>query len=476
MNRLKDAEKRKDETIQETSIKFGRAEYDKEISSIFENIPVTKFLAPILSRKKVGMLTGQRGTGKTHLIMALEKEIPVKIYELDKEKLREGIVNFVPITNPEKPKITVVDDVHYLIKSMMVSRLLGGAVSEEVVVGKLEDFAKESKENGTKLILVADTGPAGLAMRFAKEPNIKRLLTILDGAFDSIDDKTYFCTYLGKAYDGSREKQNILNLDFRGSPVYYYDTPGVDTKEMTRRIARQFKMRDVPYAFYDARSGTERYQIDKEGYIDNVNSNVFDDAQINSNSGLRKTIATFRQLMVVSHVLGEISTNKLGLMVGWHNEDSEGRVTSVSFSNTEIEGIVKSNEELSENARKILINACRRGRKVSSFDFRKPVFWSVERDRNSNVDASVMELKNVGYIELKEQTLVDFAFDLTRKLRQRSASFSTELDLVRNAILNVYNKNTVGYGSKELVRQMLNAETDEGMLAVMINHDLSFEG
>ncbi len=205
----------------------GRAEFKKksEVSDCFEGVPALAMLAPLFaySIEKDGrtrLLIGNRGTGKTHLLklMAIEGT-PIQLYELDKEKLEKGKLDYYALFKHTEPAAVVVDDLHYLLKAMYVAQLKGMPLKEEQVLDRLAEFRTLAEILEAPLIFVADEGPAGLSMRFAKPESKKRFLGLMDSCTDTPDDCQMYYKHLGTLGPTSHHK--TVNLDYRGCMQSY---------------------------------------------------------------------------------------------------------------------------------------------------------------------------------------------------------------------------------------------------------------
>lgn len=209
----------------------GRAEYETGIFKPFEGVSPKYLLAPLFSERMEQrrdyfhpkMVIGARGCGKTYLLkslaQSLSKDSGAEIFYLDKIALEDGLIKYDKRQWGRKPIITVVDDLHFLVKMMQVSKAIGGSVEENGVLKILERFRNYAK--GTDMIqtFVSDEGPSGLAMRFEEE-NRKRFLELFDGCIDTSSDSQYFRAYLGKHYTS---RANVVNLDSRGCMAQYRD-------------------------------------------------------------------------------------------------------------------------------------------------------------------------------------------------------------------------------------------------------------
>ena len=207
----------------------GRAEYETGIFRPFEGVSPKYLLAPLFSERKAErgghfhpkMVVGARGCGKTYLLkslaQSLAKDSGVEIFYLDKVALEDGLIKYDKMQWGRKPVITVVDDLHFLVKMMQVSKAVGGTVEEEGVLKILERFRNYAKETGMIQTFVSDEGPSGLAMRFEEE-NKRRFLGLLDECVDTSSDMQYFRVYLDKHYTS---RANVVNLDNRGCVAQY---------------------------------------------------------------------------------------------------------------------------------------------------------------------------------------------------------------------------------------------------------------
>lgn len=192
----------------------GRAEYQSNIEDCFEGVPARYIFAPHLLDYHPKLIIGDRGVGKTHLIKLLSKDVPVKTYDLDKEGLYENRLRWRVTSPEEKPLITIVDDVHYLLKFMQLARLEYGIDCEESVLRKLEWFKERAEKQNSILFYVADESPAGLMARFEDDENKKKFLMFFKGCLSTSDDAQVFYHYFKE--DHSLTNKNILDLNYRG--------------------------------------------------------------------------------------------------------------------------------------------------------------------------------------------------------------------------------------------------------------------
>jgi len=209
--------------------KLGRAEYEN-VTDCFEGIPASKIMRPLYQNDDTKMLLGERGIGKTHLIKLLSKEIPVDVYSLDKLKLMEGKVSYFKSSSCENPKLTFIDDVHYLTKFMHMLKLDGYKVDERKYIDGLVMIAEESRRKGSIPVFISDDGPYGLSSRFEEE-NRADFLKVLDKCVADGFDAEAFYSYLGEFYP----VDNVIHLSHRGveSPAQAYHFRNMYDKVLT---------------------------------------------------------------------------------------------------------------------------------------------------------------------------------------------------------------------------------------------------
>jgi len=295
-----------------TEVSLGRAEYQTTIDDCFESVPASYILKEALNPEHVGMVVGDRGSGKTHLLRLLAKEIPLDIYVLDKESINEGTIRYSRSIVSESPKITVVDDLHYLLKTMQLTSYGDNPISEEEVVDKLYGFKEESKRLGSQLIFVSDDGPAGLSMRFQDQEQKARLMRLLEGCVDTGDDSTIFGNVIGK-YQYT-EQQYVVNLNRRGLKRFFNKR----FKQTRQNILRDLNMKDIPFVYFDLHNDYDKilYEFDEERNIVPGKEWGYDEAVVYPIFSPEIKIASIRELVVVTSDLGEISRKSLKLDIG----------------------------------------------------------------------------------------------------------------------------------------------------------------
>ncbi|MDD5181865.1 MAG: AAA family ATPase [Candidatus Nanoarchaeia archaeon] len=174
--------------------KLCRAEYDNSISDCFEGVPATYMFTPLFKDYETKLVTGDRGVGKTHLFRLLAKEIPIELYALDKKKLiKKASVEYTLLEKTKdnrKPVLVVVDDLHYLLKSMQLYNIKKGECGEEKILDNLEQWKEYAKENKAVLAFVADDSIYGLSERFSKDENKKRFLEFFKKCVHTGEDET----------------------------------------------------------------------------------------------------------------------------------------------------------------------------------------------------------------------------------------------------------------------------------------------
>ena len=84
--------------------------------------------------------------------------MPIEINILDKEQIFDGVVSYSTIKSQDKARLIIVDDLHYLLKTMQVIKIETGEVSEKAIIENLEGFKDYAKEMDATLVFVADEG------------------------------------------------------------------------------------------------------------------------------------------------------------------------------------------------------------------------------------------------------------------------------------------------------------------------------
>ena len=167
------------------SYELGRAEFDVEIQSCFEDIPIQDLMAPLFFNKEPKLIIGDRGVGKTHLLKLLSTKVPIEHFVLDKEQLFNGKVSYTPIESQKEPDLIIIDDLHYLLKAMYLIKLDTGDVSETAIVENLRKFKSYSQEKKSTLVFVSDEGISGLSLRF-EEKNRGKFIELFGNCIDKI--------------------------------------------------------------------------------------------------------------------------------------------------------------------------------------------------------------------------------------------------------------------------------------------------
>jgi energy-coupling factor transporter ATP-binding protein EcfA2 len=337
--------------------KLGRAEFDTEIMDNFEDISIKYLMAPLFLNNETKLIIGERGVGKTHLLRLLAKEIPSEIYILDKEQIFEGVVSYSPIQSVKHPQIVIVDDLHYLLKTMQIIKLDSGGVSEDAIIINLNDFKQYADSKKATLVFVADEGVSGLSLRF-DEGNRKRFLELFGNCVDSPDDAGFLMKYFPNR-KFSTTRNNVLNLNDRGTLSFYRNTinyiNSLEQREVemgdfenellnasrqferrllnaSEKVVNQFKMRDIPFGVY----GSLNEDIDEITffhYFINDAGNISPYPYLVERKGIpimtkeidnkfetykytkRTQFASFRQLKILYDTFGEISMKKLEINI-----------------------------------------------------------------------------------------------------------------------------------------------------------------
>jgi hypothetical protein len=180
------------------------------VGSLFEGKDA-KPLRPLLKEgnERTGVIIGPSGSGKTQVVLALSKQMRVRIHELDKGALSEKRVSFYQISDVDNPEVIVIDDVHFLLNDMHLRGL-----SEEGVLGELESIADSARKCGAKLILVMDSPISNFAGLFGKEENIKRFLRLVKGCIANESDGWCFNEHIGREIEDF-SKHGVLDLSKR---------------------------------------------------------------------------------------------------------------------------------------------------------------------------------------------------------------------------------------------------------------------
>jgi hypothetical protein len=198
--------------------RLGRAEFEENIESCFEGVPASHILAPAFDERiNTGIVYGDRGSGKTRLLRQLATEVPIIHYTLDKDKLQEGIVDYVKLTDSENPLTIVIDDEHYLLKAAQLSTLNKGNLTYDTAVSKLEDITNEAKESNIRVIHVMDESPGAISLRISDEKIRKRYLNLMRGCVANEIDNVMFGKYFEEIY----KESNTVDLNNRLNTKQY---------------------------------------------------------------------------------------------------------------------------------------------------------------------------------------------------------------------------------------------------------------
>lgn len=218
--------------------KLCRAEYDDSISDCFEGVPATYIFAPLFCDYDTKLVTGDRGVGKTHLFRVLARETPIELYSLDKEKLIENAqVKYNLLEAPKhnkRPNLVVVDDLHYLLKSMQLYSMKKGECREENVLDNLDAWEKYAKDNKAVLVFVADDCIYGLSERFSKNENKKRFLEIFKKCVHTGDDEVAI-------FNNRIKDSGYFNFNLNNRGIGSISNPDFDTTLMSEIWSEELK-------------------------------------------------------------------------------------------------------------------------------------------------------------------------------------------------------------------------------------------
>ncbi len=211
----------------------GRAEYEsvKEKELFERKSPLDLFPWPGEDGYDVGLLLGGIGEGKTFFAKKLAEYRPTRIYQLNKDDIAKGKLNYELYEDAPKPKVIVFDDLHHVTRVMRLGYLRGNPLIEEgQVIRIMEGVIGEAKEADAKLIFVSDESPGGLAHNFKVEENKKKFLALLKDA-TTPDDVSAYLTYFGEV---PHVRRNFYWLRSR------------ITNEMSSEMRKEFGMTDIP--------------------------------------------------------------------------------------------------------------------------------------------------------------------------------------------------------------------------------------
>lgn len=212
----------------------GRAEYEDIVGKeLFEGVSATSLYPWMTTAFDIndykGLVIAERGTGKTFFGRMLAQEIPTKFYILDKGKL-----NYIMFMESDsKPKLYILDDMHFLLPAMRLGILKDSPVREEgEVLRMLKNIANEAKESKAKCVFMSNEGPAGLSANFLNENNRREFLELMYDCYVTSDDDLYFNRYL-KKYSS-----------LKGSNVYKFRED--INNELSVKIRKELGMNDTP--------------------------------------------------------------------------------------------------------------------------------------------------------------------------------------------------------------------------------------
>lgn len=207
----------------------GRAEYEKvEDQELFEGKPALSIF-PWLRTKRPGkgMIIGERGLGKTFLALKIAEETPTRMYQLNKKTL-----DYELYKDASRPRVIIIDDLHYLMQVMRLGYLEGSPyIREEEVIQILKDISDDAEKEESKLVFVSDEGPGGLSYNFQKERNRKEFLGLFKGCVCTADDTTLMLNCFGEVYTRS---ENVYMLREH------------ITDELSVNMRKELGMTDIP--------------------------------------------------------------------------------------------------------------------------------------------------------------------------------------------------------------------------------------
>ncbi len=329
----------------------GRAEFDNNIKDCFEDISITFLMAPLFANNEPKLIIGDRGVGKTHLLKLLSTEKPIEIFTLDKERIFDGVVSYSSIKPNRELELIIVDDLHYLLKTMQVIKLDTGEVSENAIIENLQNFKKYASKKNATIVFVADEGIAGLSLRF-KEENRKRFLEIFGHCVDTPDDARFLVKYFEDQIVPTT-RNNVLNLNNRGTLSFYRGLgdyiatiQGNEKSEFDKKLIQaskrfekkilnasenvvdEFRLVDIPFGFYGSLNDKFdedtyfHYYVNENGYLSPfpylverkgipILTKEIDKRYETYKYSEKTQFASFRQLKILFDEFGEISMRKL---------------------------------------------------------------------------------------------------------------------------------------------------------------------
>lgn len=482
----------------------GRAEFE-EIKDCLEGVPASIILAQLFAYHGPSLLIGDRGSGKTHLIRLLQQEMPIEIYEIDKQKLRsDNTITFSKLTNPSgKETIAiVVDDLHYLIKMMQLSNLAEKPIiKEEDVLSKLDEIKKKASEKGAQLIFVADEGPGSLAMRFKEHKHKKQFLEILDGCVAGPDDEKIYYDILG------RLDTRYATLDINRRGLLYFSLPGtvmLYSQEFINKVSFDIliEKRDISY---DPKNKDVRRLTDKEklralafkyGFQDDTEILEVHEKTTSFVEQVKKQRDKIPDTMLMSDYYGKLvkifrwkiedeiipqlkeTTERIVKKFNikdipvfyWSEYDSWAGHTNFQFFPINEHNIITPN--------KILVSTRKDGRRYKHTRWDEKEFIITP---NTQI-ATIRQLKIISD-DLKEISRDTLGLPKCGSISSKYSVdgnnkgmiyTSNELSEIKDKLSKIYYK-VIGSDYLDLVSKLRNAYDDKGILTALIEYDLRFE-
>ncbi len=195
------------------------------------------------SEAPMGLVYGEPGSGKTHLIRRYVGGAGIEVYDFDKTGGGYRLLD-----KPESTRVVAVDDVGYALNHARARELEGERGTVERVVEQLKGFYRQAQESGARLLLISTANMGDMASRI-QEPQLQREFL---GAFQEL------CL----PDDVGALKKAGLGLPPVKSPIIYrsveQNRPVAGIKTFRDRAAlewqvrRTFKMVDIPFLWHES--------------------------------------------------------------------------------------------------------------------------------------------------------------------------------------------------------------------------------
>src|SRR3989344_58013 len=482
-----------------SDIKVGRAEHEDDVYSCFENVPASTLLAPLFTNDKPSAVIGDRGTGKTRLLLMLSKEIPIEMHHLNKIKLDEGTLRYEKIANVDDPIAVVVDDLHYLTKAMQVSNMNDSRIKEEDVLDLIEGFKKDAEEKKSKMIVVADESPAALCLRFKEDRNKRRYLEMLEGIIMASDDMQFYMTYASRNPKESQESGQCVNLNNRGIVYQYANLASGDNMPLYMGI--KLWEEELPFRMADK-------QFEARNMEELIAKRTRKEPSKERRRELERGVEGKRRIMeeVLKSGIRFLHDLLLYSKDEYENAYTVARAIEVKINDEIYPQMIKASENLTRTFKMKDIPFAYSTRRIGMFFpmdkdgyivpdtmfERDEVQW--EKRIPDKPIATIRQLKviadrkgGVSMENISRAKMPEFGRRITGDLnayaKSRIESIESangilyeqnEIMEIRERILETYHR-LVGYSPMSLARSMMEGSTDAEVYTTMLKHDLALE-